>query len=277
MSVLVWGLVPHLEQIQTSQMVNMPKLTPSPKPAVLVTGAAKRVGAEICRFLAQAGWHVIIHHHNSAEAADELAVEIGGASVLSADLADAKTAEQLVDEAFACAPRLEAIVNNAAIFRQDEWHNFSAKLWQEHMAVNALAPTAIACRFAQRLPRVSTGAVVNIIDQRVWRLNPDFLSYTASKATLWSTTQMLAQALAPRVRVNAVGPGPTLQSIHQDSHVFEAEAQMTPLQHAVSPLEIAHAVAYLLNAKSVTGQMIAVDSGQHLAWETPDVMAQHRR
>jgi NAD(P)-dependent dehydrogenase (short-subunit alcohol dehydrogenase family) len=249
---------------------------PSPKPSVLVTGGSKRVGAQICRYLAELGWRVIIHHHNSADDADALAVEIGGASVLTADLSDPHQATQLVDEAFACAPGLKAIINNAAIFQQDEWHNFSVNLWQNHMAVNALAPTAMACRFAQRLPRQSTGSVVNIIDQRVWRLNPEFLSYTASKATLWSTTQMLAQALAPRVRVNAVGPGPTLQSVHQDSRVFEAEAQLTPLQHAVSPSEIAEAVAYLLHAKSVTGQMIAVDSGQHLAWETPDVVAQRR-
>jgi NAD(P)-dependent dehydrogenase (short-subunit alcohol dehydrogenase family) len=251
--------------------------TTSPKPSVLVTGGSKRVGAQICRYLAEIGWRVIIHHHNSVDEADELAVEIGGASVLTADLSDPSQAEKLVDEAFSCAPGLQAIVNNAAIFKQDEWHNFSAALWQSHMAINALAPTAIACRFAQRLPRQTTGAVVNIIDQRVWRLNPEFLSYTASKATLWSTTQMLAQALAPRVRVNAVGPGPTLQSIHQDSRVFEAEAQLTPLQHAIDPREIAEAVAYLLHAKSVTGQMIAVDSGQHLAWETPDVMAQRQR
>jgi NAD(P)-dependent dehydrogenase (short-subunit alcohol dehydrogenase family) len=255
----------------------MPGPQISAKPTVLITGGAKRVGAEICRFLVQAGWRVIIHHHNSNDEADELAVEIGGATVLTADLADPKAAEHLIDEAFACAPGLQAIVNNAAIFQQDEWHNFSPALWQTHMAVNALAPTVMACRFAQRLPRQSLGAVVNIIDQRVWRLNPEFLSYTASKATLWSTTQMLAQALAPRVRVNAVGPGPTLQSIHQDQHVFETEARLTPLQHAVEPIEIAHAVAYLLSANSVTGQMIAVDSGQHLAWETPDVMAQRRR
>ncbi len=251
--------------------------TTSLKPSVLVTGGSKRVGAQICRHLAEIGWRVIIHHQNSVDEADELAVEIGGASVLTADLANPAQAEKLVDEAFACAPGLQAIVNNAAIFKQDQWHNFSSQLWQAHMAINALAPTAMACRFAQRLPQQATGAVINIIDQRVWRLNPDFLSYTASKATLWSTTQMLAQALAPRVRVNAVGPGPTLQSIHQDSHVFEAEAQGTPLQHAIDPREIAEAVAYLLHAKSVTGQMIAVDSGQHLAWETPDVLAQRRR
>jgi NAD(P)-dependent dehydrogenase (short-subunit alcohol dehydrogenase family) len=255
----------------------MPSTPTSPKPTVLITGGARRVGAEICRFLAQAGWRIIIHHHNSSEQADDLAVEIGGATVLTADLSDPKAAERLIDEAFECAPGLQAIVNNAAIFDQDEWHNFSAALWQSHMAVNALAPTAMACRFAQRLPRQSTGAVVNIIDQRVLRLNPEFLSYTASKAALWSTTQMLAQALAPHVRVNAVGPGPTLQSVHQDTSVFEAEARLTPLQHAVQPIEIAHAVAYLLNANSVTGQMIAVDSGQHLAWETPDVVAQRRR
>jgi NAD(P)-dependent dehydrogenase (short-subunit alcohol dehydrogenase family) len=264
------------KQITRSQIVTMVASHPVLKPAVLVTGGSKRVGAQICRYLAEQGWRVIIHHHNSADEADALAVEIGGASVLMADLSDPHQATQLVDEAFACAPGLQAIINNAAIFQQDEWHNFSVDMWQAHMTVNALAPTAMACRFAQRLPQQSTGAVINIIDQRVWRLNPEFLSYTASKATLWSTTQMLAQALAPRVRVNAVGPGPTLQSIHQDSRVFEAEAQLTPLQHAIDPSEIAEAVAYLLHAKSVTGQMIAVDSGQHLAWETPDVMAQRR-
>jgi NAD(P)-dependent dehydrogenase (short-subunit alcohol dehydrogenase family) len=254
----------------------MPNTKISPKPAVLVTGAAKRLGAEICRFLAQAGWQIIIHHHNSPDEADALAADIGGATVLTADLGNVSAAEQLIDQAFTCAPGLVALVNNAALFQQDEWHNFSPALWQSHMAVNALAPTAMACRFAQRLPRASTGAVVNIIDQRVLRLNPDFLSYTISKATLWSATQLLAQALAPRVRVNGVGPGPTLKSIHQDSHVFEAEARLTPLQHAIDPIEIAHAVAYLLSAKSVTGQLIAVDSGQHLAWETPDVLAQRR-
>jgi NAD(P)-dependent dehydrogenase (short-subunit alcohol dehydrogenase family) len=249
---------------------------PSHKRSVLVTGGSKRVGAQICRHLAELGWRVIIHHNSSADSADALAVEIGGATVLTADLSNPQQATHLVDEAFACAPGLEAIINNAAIFEQDEWHNFNVDLWQNHMAVNALAPTAIACRFAQRLPSAQTGAVVNIIDQRVWRLNPEFLSYTASKATLWSSTQMLAQALAPRVRVNAVGPGPTLQSIHQDSSIFEAEAQLTPLQHPINPSEIADAVAFLLQAKSVTGQMIAVDGGQHLAWETPDVLAQRQ-
>jgi NAD(P)-dependent dehydrogenase (short-subunit alcohol dehydrogenase family) len=141
-----------------------------------------------------------------------------------------------------------------------------------HMAANLVAPVLLTQAFAAALPQDRSGLVVNIVDQRVWRLNPTFVSYTLSKAALWTATQTLAQALAPRIRVNAIGPGPTLGSVHQPPGAFEAEAAAIPLGKRVEPDEIGAALAYLIDAPSVTGQMIAVDGGQHLAWLTPDIV-----
>ena len=140
------------------------------------------------------------------------------------------------------------------------------------MAVNLRAPIWLAQTFAAALPQGEQGLIVNICDQRVWRLNPRFFSYTLAKAALWTATQTLAQALAPRIRVNAIGPGPALASIHQDPDAFAAEAAAVPLGHGAAPDEIGGALRYLIAAPSVTGQMIAVDGGQHLAWRTPDVV-----
>lgn len=162
------------------------------------------------------------------------------------------------------------LVNSASVFEDDAAHDFSLAGYDHAMAVNLRAPLLLASAMARALPADAAGLIVNITDQRVWRLTPRFFSYTLSKAALWTATQTLAQALAPRIRVNAIGPGPTLASPHQSAEAFARQARAIPLERAPTPEDIAAALTYLIEAKAVTGQMIAVDGGQHLAWKTPD-------
>ena len=162
--------------------------------------------------------------------------------------------------------------NNASLFEADAASAFDARLFDQHMAVNLRAPLQLASDFAAQLPEGREGLIVNLLDQRVWRLNPHFFSYTLTKSALWTATQTMAQAFAPRIRVNGVGPGPTLANHMQRPEDFRREAESIPLQRAITPDEIVAAVLFLLEARSVTGQMIAVDGGQHLAWKTPDVL-----
>jgi NAD(P)-dependent dehydrogenase (short-subunit alcohol dehydrogenase family) len=166
---------------------------------------------------------------------------------------------------------LTLLVNNASLFEDDRAESFDLDLFDRHMAINLRAPLQLARDFAAQVPAHQEAAIINIIDQRVWRLNPLFFSYTLSKSALWSATQTMAQAFAPRIRVNAVGPGPTLANHMQGADTFAREALATPLARAIDPTEIANAVCFLAQARGVTGQMIAVDGGQHLAWKTPDV------
>jgi len=195
----------------------------------------------------------------------------GEAAAVQADLADDGDTAVLVDRAVQAIGPLTALVNNASVFEHDQWDTVSRASWNRNMDVNLWAPFRLSQAFARQLPDGQRGAIVNLIDQRVWRLNPDFTSYTVSKTGLWTLTQTLAQALAPRIRVNGVGPGPVLQSIHQTPEHFEQEAARVPLERAVSPDEVAEAVLFLLRSQAITGQMIAVDCGQHLAWATPDL------
>jgi NAD(P)-dependent dehydrogenase (short-subunit alcohol dehydrogenase family) len=164
------------------------------------------------------------------------------------------------------------LVNNASKFDDDRIATLSSSVLDATLAVNLQAPVLLTQAFASALPAARPGLIVNIIDQRVWRLTPRFFSYTISKAALWTATQTLAQALAPRIRVNAIAPGPTLANIYQAPADFAAEAKALPLGRPVDPEEIGQALRYLIDAPSVTGQMIAVDGGQHLAWRTPDVL-----
>ncbi len=243
--------------------------------AALVTGAAVRVGAAIARDLAGAGWAVAIHHHRSREAAEALAAEIGEAGgravALAADLADAGAVQELLPRAAAALGPLDLLVNNASVFVDDDIASLDAGLWDTQLAVNLRAPALLSRDFARQA--AAGGSIVNLLDQRVWRLRPDFLSYTVSKSALWSLTRTLAQALAPAIRVNAIGPGPVLPSQHQDEAAFERQWRSLPLARRPGPDGICQALRYLLAADSVTGQMIAVDGGQHLAWQTPDVLA----
>lgn len=237
---------------------------------VLVTGAARRIGRALAHDFARRGWQVAVHFRNSEADAETLVGEIaatGGTAVaLSADLTRLEETLGLVP---ACVDRLgapECLVNNASEFLFDEATTFSPETWARHMDVNLRAPVFLAKAFAEHLPAGVEGNIINIIDQRVWRLSPEFFSYTISKAGLWAATRTMAQALAPRIRVNAIGPGPVLQSVHQTADEFAAEKGGTPLHRGTSPEEVARAIAHILDLPAMTGQMIALDGGQHLAW-----------
>lgn len=250
---------------------------PTPK-AALVTGAARRVGRAIAEDLAANGHAVAIHCNTSADEAEAVAAGIrargGIAAVVCADLADRGAIAGLVPAAARALGRpLDLLVNNASHFAEDELDTLDHLVWDRHMALHLEAPVFLTQAFAAALPAtVEEGNVVNIIDQRVWRLTPKFFSYTLSKSALWTATRTMALALAPRVRVNAIGPGPVLPSVHQPPGTFDAQVAAVPLQRGPDPGEIAAAIRFLLAQRSMTGQMLALDGGQHLAWQTPDAL-----
>jgi NAD(P)-dependent dehydrogenase (short-subunit alcohol dehydrogenase family) len=245
----------------------------------LVTGGAKRVGRAISVALANAGYAVAIHHRGGAEDAAALVQEIeakgGVAAAVQGDLSDASAISPLFDEAARRVGPLTLLVNNASHFDDDRIETLTQDSFRAHMGPDLLAPLLLIQAFAEAaaaLPADADPSVVNILDQRVLRPNPQFLSYTLAKSSLYTATQTLAQALAPRIRVNGVGPGPTLPSIHQDQAAFDAEVAGILLKRQTALSDVTDAVLYLAAAKAVTGQMIAVDGGQHLGWKTPDIL-----
>ena len=241
--------------------------------AALITGAGRRIGRAIALTLAQAGYAVVLHAHRSRAEAETLAGEIAGAGgtarVVLADLADADALRKLMPAAAAFGP-LTLLVNNASQFDEDEIGNLERARFERTLAVNLTAPVLLAQAFAAQAPEDADSSIVNVVDQRVLKPTPRFFSYTLSKSALASATVTLAQALAPKLRVNAVAPGPTLPSPRQSEAQFAAQAAAVPLQRGPSPEDIAAAVLYLAQATSVTGTVIAVDGGQHLSWRTID-------
>lgn len=237
--------------------------------AALVTGGARRIGRVLAAVAAEAGYDVAIHVRDddadAMAAAGEVRAKGRRAALLACDLRKESATVALVGEAEVELGPVTLLVNCASVFEEDAFADMNRASWDLHMETNLRAPLVLSQAFARRLPADREGLIVNVLDQRVWRPGPDFFSYTLSKAALWNATQMLAQALAPRIRVNGIGPGPTMASIHQDARAFEAEASATPLGRAVPAAQIAAALRYLIDATAVTGQMIAVDSGQHLA------------
>ena len=207
-----------------------------------------------------------------------MAAEIAGAGgravVLAADLAAADEVSRLLPDAIAALGPLEVLVNNASLFEADDAAPFDLALFDRHMAINLRAPLQLSADLAAQVPEGAEGVIVNIIDQRVLRPNPQFFTYMLSKSALWTATRTMAQAFAPRLRVNGVGPGPTLANHMQRPEDFSHEAQNILLRRPIDPSEIADAVVYLVHARGVTGQMIAVDGGQHLGWRTPDIHQQ---
>jgi NAD(P)-dependent dehydrogenase (short-subunit alcohol dehydrogenase family) len=243
---------------------------------VLVTGAAKRLGRAIALDLGAAGWNVAVHYNGSAADAEEVAAEIRTkgvtATTIKANFArESETANVVPAAAKAIGP-LTALINSASLFENDDWRSASRQSWDDHMEANLRAPFLLAQMFAKQLPREAKGDIVNIIDQRVLKPTPQFLSYSLSKAGLYWLTKTLAQGMGPNIRVNAVGPGPTLKNPRQSDADFNRQRDATILKHGADPADICGAVRYLLSAEAVTGQMIAVDGGQHLIWQTPDVM-----
>jgi len=245
-----------------------------PEPRVaLITGAGQRIGRAIALGLGAAGWAVAVHHNDSSAAASEtvsIIEEAGGRAVtLAADLSNEVDTSALLDRAAEALGPVGCLVNNASLFEYDDAASATRESWDAHMSVNLRAPFVLSQNFAVGLPTGATGAIINILDQRVWNLTPHFMSYTVSKVGLWALTQTLALALAPAIRVNAIGPGPVLPSVRQSNAQFRAQCENTPLGHGASAQELSDAVCFILATPAMTGQMMALDGGQHLGWAMP--------
>ncbi len=240
----------------------------------LVTGAGKRIGRQIAIDLAKDGWAVAVHYVSSDHEAQAVVDEIenaGGTAVkVEGDLSQADAPKHTIDETTKLLGPLTLLVNNASLFERDGIADMSVDSWGQHLDINLRAPLFLAQAFAAQLPKDQKGNIVNLIDQRVWQLTPDFFSYTISKSALWTATQTLAQALAPNIRVNAIGPGPALPSARMGISEFEKQCKLMPLEVGTNPREISSALGFILSAPAMTGQMIALDGGQHLGWKTPD-------
>jgi len=247
-------------------------MTP-PNATVLVTGAAHRIGRAIALGFARDGWSVLVHYLGSEGPAGDVVREIeaagGRAKAIRADLGLERETADLVSRAVAMAGPLGCLVNNASVFERDDALDATRESWDAHIETNLRAPFVLTQGFARQLPPGREGNVINILDQRVKNLTPHFTSYTVSKAGLWALTRSLALALAPRIRVNAIGPGPVLPSKRQTADQFAQQYRGTPLRRPTTPEEIYAAARFLIGAPSVTGQIIALDGGQHLAWTHP--------
>lgn len=250
----------------------------------LVTGAGARLGAAMARALARMGHDVALHHHDDVAGAEAGAAAIRAsgrrAVALRADLLDLDACEALVGRAAeALDGPLDVLVNSAAIFERDALATATRASWDRHLGANLRAPFVLIQGFAAQAPdaasdgeSLATGCIVNLIDQRVRKLTPDFMTYTLAKSALWTLTRTAAQALAPRIRVNAIGPGPTLRGARQSAEHFAAQRAGTVLGRGADAHDVCEALRYLVEAKAVTGQLICVDGGQHLGWRTPDVI-----
>jgi NAD(P)-dependent dehydrogenase (short-subunit alcohol dehydrogenase family) len=243
-------------------------------PTALITGAARRLGRQIALVLASEGWDIAIHYLSSESDALSLSAEVQGmgrrCGLVRADLAIEAEVQGIVGRAEACVGPVRVLVNCASVFEDDRVDTATRASWDRHLETNLRAPFVLSQAFAARVGEGEDGCIVNLIDQSILRLTPQFISYTVSKAGLWTLTQTMAQALAPRIRVNAVAPGPSLKASHQSQANFDRQVQSTLLQRPSGPDQIAAAVSYLVSARAVTGQMIAVDSGQHLSWSAGD-------
>lgn len=238
--------------------------------SALVTGAGQRLGQAMALELAAQGYRVALHYNRSRQDAEGTAEEIrksGGQAVLfQADLSSEAETSKLAEDVNRELGPLGVLINNAATFVRDEWDDTTRDSWDLHMEPNLRAPFVLAQAMARNLPEERGGLVINLLDQRVWNLTPHFISYTLSKSGLWTLTRTLALSLAPRIRVNAIGPGPTLPSPNQTQEQFNAQVRKVPLRRGPDMDEIRNTLTFLLGAGSVTGQMIALDGGQHLGW-----------
>jgi len=246
------------------------------RPAALVTGGAKRIGRAIVEALAGDGCPLAIHCNSSREEANAIAAAIvdrgGTAAVIGGDLSQLRELERIVEAAEAAVGPIGLLVNNASRFENDAAESLNAANLTSHFSINLAAPCLLAAAIAKRLPPESTGLVINIVDQRVLKPTPLFFSYSLSKAGLWWATQTMAQALAPRIRVVALGPGPTLKSSRQDDDDFRRQCEAIPLGRGPDLAEFGRTIRWLVETPSVTGQFIALDGGQHLSWQTPDII-----
>ncbi len=236
--------------------------------AALVTGGAARLGRAVALALAEAGFAVAVHYRSAPEAAEATAAELRqlgvAAATLPAELGDEAQTTSLLERAADALGPIGVLVNNASLFDRDSWNDVTRTSWDSHLEPNLRAPFVLSQGFARALPAGAEGVVINMLDARVWALTPNFVSYTVSKAGLWALTQSLALALAPRIRVNGIGPGPTLQSTAESDAEFARLQQRLPLGHGATAAEVGRAAIAILSLPSLTGQMLALDGGQHL-------------
>jgi NAD(P)-dependent dehydrogenase (short-subunit alcohol dehydrogenase family) len=241
----------------------------------LVTGAGVRIGRAFALALAEDGYFVFVHYNRSSAGARETVEAIkaagGKAKAVKADLASAKQAEALVGRCQAPGVELVCVVNNASIFELDRAPTATATAFDKHMAINLRAPLLIAQALARQVPRNEVGLIVNLVDQKLFNLNPDFLTYTLSKMGLHGLTHMLAQALAPRLRVMGIAPGLTLQGLHQTPERFAEQHVANPLAVGVTTDDLVRALRYIVATPSVSGDTLIVDSGEHLTGRPRDV------
>lgn len=254
----------------------------------LITGGAKRLGKAIALDLAAQGWDIALHYFSSAEAAKTTASMIKAvgreAVTVKADLTDERQVQAVLPAASAAmgGAVFTLLVNSASIFEADTLQNATQESWYRHMQANLRAPFVLSQHFAQQAPRAdrsssqvrAQAAIINMLDQRVWKLTPKFTSYTLTKSALWTLTQTAAQALAPDIRVNGIGPGPSMINERQSEAHFNAQRANVMLERGAGPDEICNGVRYILGADSMTGQMLALDGGQHLSWRTPDIIGE---
>ncbi|PQM60612.1 MAG: short chain dehydrogenase [Rhodobacteraceae bacterium] len=254
--------------------------------SALITGAATRIGKEIALGLAAQGNNIVVHYLNSKKAAEQVACEAKlfgvRAECIKADLLDDFEVSELIFKASELIDSpLNILVNNASIFEYDSIETASTESWHRHIGSNLKAPLFLIQEFSKQVPdgkkdingeSIPQGNVVNIVDQRVLKKTPEFFTYSLAKMGLWSLTQTAAQALAPKIRVNAIGPGPTLQGHRQEKDHFKRQRKNTVLERGSTPREIVDALAFLLKTPSITGQLICIDGGQHLAWKTADIL-----
>jgi len=251
----------------------------------LVTGAGKRLGRAMALYLARRGHDVAVHYATSQAEAEAVVAEIRAmgrrAASFHADLVTEAEVAQLIPAVTADLGPLTVLVNNASIFEYDRIETSTRAGWDRHLESNLRAPYVLTQGFARQCPPavmdeqgepLAQGLIVNMIDQRILKLTPEFSTYTIAKMGLWALTRTAAQGLAPHVRVNAIGPGPTLQGARQSAAHFARQRAATVLGRGANPADITAALGFFLDSPAVTGQFLAIDGGQHLAWQTPDVL-----
>ncbi|WP_349433760.1 SDR family oxidoreductase [Pararhizobium sp. A13] len=248
----------------------------TPLKTALVTGGAKRIGKAIVEDLAAHGFAVAIHANTSLAEAEKLAAHLraqgGNAAAIAADLTDTASVATVMAKAVGALGPIGLLINNASLFKKDSLEEFNETIWDRHFALHVKAPSLLARDFAAQLPATNSGLIVNIVDQRVWSPNPRFYSYMLSKSALLTATKTMAQALAPNIRVNAIGPGPTLPNERQNQADFQTQVDAVILKTGPQLGEFGRTIRFLFDTPSMTGQMIALDGGQHLAWQTPDIL-----
>jgi NAD(P)-dependent dehydrogenase (short-subunit alcohol dehydrogenase family) len=242
---------------------------------VLITGAGKRIGSSIAKSLAANNWNIALHYNSSEKETKKLSIELQETYnvktvCIQADLSDLKQLKKIIPTVTKSIGHISCLINNAASFEYDSIYSLSSDSWDMHMNTNIRAPLFLSQSFVENIPKKINGNIINIIDQRVWNLTPHFTTYTLSKSALWALTQTLALSLSPNIRVNAIGPGPTIKSKMQTTKEFKDQYQRMPLPVPVTLEEISQFINLIINSPSLTGQMIALDGGQHLGWAQTD-------